>query len=51
MKKLLLLFVFSCFLCQLVYIYQQLTEDSIIVIENVTDTTSVDSIVPNDSIQ
>lgn len=27
------------------------TEDSVVVIENVMDTTSVDSIVPNDSIQ
>lgn len=52
MKKLLLLFVLVVSACT--HKTQPATvvaEDSVVVVENVADTTAVDSIVSNDSIQ
>lgn len=52
MKKLLLLFVLITTMSACIHKVQPLTtEDSVVVVENVVDTTAVDSIVLNDSIQ
>lgn len=52
MKKLLLFFVLITTMSACIHKVQpSTTEDSVVVVENVVDTTAVDSIVPNDSIQ
>lgn len=52
MKKLLLLFVLITTMSACIHKVQpSTTEDSVVVVENVVDTTAVDSIVLNDSIQ
>ena len=54
MKKLLLLFVLVAAMSACTHKTQPATvvaEDSVVVVENVVDTTAVDSIVSNDSIQ
>lgn len=52
MKKLLLLFVLVAAMSACTHKTQPATaEDSVVVVENVADTTAVDSMVSNDSIQ
>ena len=54
MKKLLLLFVLVAAMSACTHKTQPATvvaEDSVVVVENVVDTTAVDSLVSNDSIQ
>lgn len=51
MKKLLLLFVLVAAMSACTHKATVVAEDSVVVVENVADTTAVDSIVSNDSIQ